>query len=184
MALRQIRIYGDPVLEKPCREVKEMTPRIKELIQDMLDTMYDAQGVGLAAPQVGVLRKIVVIDVGEGPIVMINPRLLESDGEQTGSEGCLSVPGKAGDVTRPNHVKAAALDENMQPFEVEGEELLARAICHELDHLEGVMYVTKVEGDLYEVSEEEAEETSEEENTEKEKTEKDPEKDKEKNTGK
>ena len=158
MALRQIRTLGDPVLEKTCREVKEMTPRLKELIQDMLETMYDAEGVGLAAPQVGVLRRIVVIDVGEGPIVLVNPALVEADGEQTGQEGCLSVPGKAGDVTRPDHVKVAALNENMEPFEVEGTELLARALCHELDHLEGIVYVTKVEGQLYDVKEEEDEE--------------------------
>ena len=161
MALRQIRVLGDPVLEKKCREVKEMTPRLRELIGDMLETMYAQEGVGLAAPQVGVLRRIVVIDVGEGPVVMINPVLVETDGEQSGSEGCLSVPGKAGNVTRPNHVKAAALNEDMEPFEIEGEELLARAICHELDHLDGVMYVTKVEGDLYDVEEEDEEEAEE-----------------------
>ena len=162
MALRQIRTLGDPVLEKPCREVKEMTPRLKELVQDMLDTMHDADGVGLAAPQVGVLRRIVVIDVGEGPIILVNPRLVEADGEQTGQEGCLSVPGKAGDVTRPNHVKVAACNENMEPVEVEGTELLARALCHELDHLEGIVYVTKVEGQLYDVKEEDEEESEEE----------------------
>ena len=165
MALRQIRTLGDPVLEKKCREVKEMTPRLRELIDDMLETMYDSQGVGLAAPQVGVLRQIVVIDVGDEdaqPLVLINPKIIEADGEQTGPEGCLSVPGKAGQVTRPNHVKVAALNENMEPFEAEGTELLARAICHELDHLQGVMYVDKVEGQLYDVSEEEEEETAEE----------------------
>lgn len=151
MALRQVRIMGDTVLEKKCKPVKEMTPRIKELIEDMLDTMYDAQGVGLAAPQVGILRQVVVIDIGEGPIVMINPEIIETEGSQTGSEGCLSLPGKAGTVTRPNYVKARALDENMEEFEIEGEELLARAICHELDHLEGIMYVSKVEGDLCDV---------------------------------
>ena len=165
MALRQIRTLGDPVLEKKCREVKEMTPRLRELIDDMLETMYDSQGVGLAAPQVGVLRQIVVIDVGDEdaqPLVLINPKIIEADGEQTGPEGCLSVPGKAGQVTRPNHVKVAALNENMEPFEAEGTELLARAICHELDHLQGVMYVDKVEGQLYDVSEEEEEEAEEE----------------------
>ena len=158
MALRQIRIMGDRVLEKPCREVKEMTPRMKELVQDMLDTMYEYDGVGLAAPQVGVLRRIVVIDVGEGPIVMVNPEILEQDGEQTGSEGCLSVPGKAGNVTRPNYVKVKAFDENMEEYELEGTELLARAICHELEHLEGILYVSKVEGELYDVEEEPGEE--------------------------
>ena len=151
MALREIKIQGDPVLNKECRPVEKMTPRLELLIEDMLDTMYDANGVGLAAPQVGVLRRIVVIDVGEGPIVMINPEILETSGEQTGSEGCLSVPGKAGTVTRPNYVKAKALNENMEEFIIEGEELLARAICHELDHLDGHMYTELVEGDLMDV---------------------------------
>ena len=151
MALREIRIQGDPVLNKVCRPVEQLTPRLQELIDDMLDTMYDAQGVGLAAPQVGVLRRIVVIDVGEGPIVMINPEILETSGEQTGPEGCLSVPGKAGDVTRPNYVKAKALNENMEEFIIEGEELLARAICHELDHLDGHIYTELVEGPLQDV---------------------------------
>lgn len=152
MALRTIRIMGDEVLTKKCREVKEITPRIADLIQDMLETMYDACGVGRAAPQVGVLRRIVVIDVGEGPIIMVNPRIVESDGEQTGDEGCLSLPGKAGQVTRPDYVKARAFDANMEPFEIEGEGLLARAICHELDHLDGHMYVEKVEGAIHDVT--------------------------------
>ena len=152
MALRTIRVEGDPVLNKVCREVTEVTPKIKTLISDMLETMYDASGVGLAAPQVGILRRIVVIDVGEGPIIMINPVILETSGEQTGDEGCLSVPGKAGCVTRPNYVKARFMDENMDEYEIEGEELLARAICHELDHLDGHLYVEKVEGPLHEVT--------------------------------
>ena len=152
MAIREIRIMGDEVLKKVCKEVKQMTPRTEELIDDMLETMYDANGVGLAAPQVGVLKRIVVIDIGEGPIVMINPVILETCGSQTGSEGCLSLPGKAGQVTRPNYVKAKALDENMEEYIIEGEELLARAICHELDHLEGHMYVEKVEGQLEDVN--------------------------------
>ena len=151
MALREIRVQGDPVLNKVCRPVEELTPRLQELIDDMLDTMYDAEGVGLAAPQVGVLRRIVVIDVGEGPIVMINPEILETSGEQTGPEGCLSVPGKAGEVTRPNYVKAKALNENMEEFIIEGEELLARAICHELDHLDGHIYTELVQGPLQDV---------------------------------
>ncbi len=155
MALRTIRIQGDPVLNKVCREVTEVTPKIKILIEDMLDTMYEACGVGLAAPQVGILKRIVVIDVGEGPLVMINPRIISSDGEQTGGEGCLSLPGKAGQVTRPNHVVARAFDEEMNEFEVEGTELLARAICHELDHLDGHLYTELVEGDIYDVSYEE-----------------------------
>ena len=152
MALRTIRLEGDPVLNKVCKEVKEVTPKIQTLIDDMLETMYDANGVGLAAPQVGILRRIVVIDVGEGPIVMINPTIIETSGEQTGDEGCLSVPGKAGEVTRPNYVKARFLDENMDEYEIEGEELLARAICHELDHLDGHLYVEKVKGSLHEVT--------------------------------
>jgi peptide deformylase len=161
MALRNIREIGDEILTKKCREVKEMTPRLRELIADMLDTMYDAEGVGLAAPQVGVLRQIVVIDVGEGPIILINPKIVEQDGEQEGNEGCLSVPGKAGVVVRPNHVVVEGLDENMQPVRIEGEELLARALCHELDHLQGVMYTTKVKGDLFDTAVEEEEETEE-----------------------
>ena len=154
MAIRNIRIMGDPILEKVCKEVKEVTPRIKELIEDMLETMYDANGVVLAAPQVGVLKRIVVIDVtGEDPIVLINPRILETSGEQTGGEGCLSLPGKSGTVTRPNYVKVKAYDREMKPFEIEGTELLARAFCHEIDHLDGHMYVEKVEGELTDVEE-------------------------------
>ena len=163
MALRNIRYEGDSVLYKTSKEVKEMTPRIKQLIEDMIDTMYEANGVGLAAPQVGVLRRIVVIDVGEGPTVFVNPRILEASGEQTGEEGYLSVPGKSGVVTRPNYVKAAALDENMQPFEIEGTELFARAMCHEFDHLDGHLYVEKVEGELHDVSYESDDEEDEEE---------------------
>ena len=155
MALRTIRIQGDPVLEKKCREITEMTPKIEVLIDDMLETMYDAMGVGLAAPQVGILKRLVVIDIGEGPIVMINPVIIETAGEQTGDEGCLSLPGKAGCVTRPNYVKARFLGEDMEEYEIEGEELLARAICHELDHLDGHMYTEKVEGPLHEVKYEE-----------------------------
>ena len=161
MALRQIRIMGDEKLEKVCRPVSAMTPRTKELIQDMKDTMYDANGVGLAAPQVGVLKRIVVIDVGEGPIVLINPEILEESGEQTGQEGCLSLPGQAGIVTRPNYVKVRAQNEDMETFELEGTELLARAICHECDHLDGIMYVRHVEGKLFDVEAEEEEEIEE-----------------------
>ena len=171
MALRTIREYGDDVLEKKCREVKEITPRVRELVEDMLDTMYEANGVGLAAPQVGVLKRIVVIDVspeGDQPIIMINPKILKTDGEQTGYEGCLSIPGKSGVVTRPNYVKARAFDLDMKEFEIEGEELLARAICHELDHLDGHMYVEKVEGDL--VDNEELMEKQEQENMKKDAT--------------
>lgn len=154
MAIRNIREMGDPVLEKVCKEVKEITPRTLELIDDMYDTLYEANGVGLAAPQVGVLKRIVVIDTtGDDPILLINPKLMETSGEQTGYEGCLSVPGKTGQVTRPNYVKVMAYDANMEPIEVEGTELLARAIMHELDHLDGHLYVEKVEGELQDAEE-------------------------------
>lgn len=155
MAIRTIREIGDEVLNKVCKEVTEMTPRIKILIEDMLETMYEADGVGLAAPQVGVLKRITVIDAGDGPIVLINPEIVDTSGEQTGQEGCLSVPGKSGVVTRPNYVKVMAYDENMQMREVEGTELLARALCHEIEHLDGHLYVEKVEGDLIDITDEE-----------------------------
>jgi peptide deformylase len=151
MALRQIRMAGDPVLEKTCREISEITPKIRELIDDMFETMYEANGVGLAGPQVGILKRIVTIDTGEGPLVMINPEIIESSGSQTGEEGCLSLPGKAGVVTRPDYVKARAFDEEMREYEIEGRDLLARAICHELDHLDGHMYTELVEGELHDV---------------------------------
>lgn len=149
MAIRKIREMGDPVLSKRCKEVTEITPRIQELIDDMYETLYEAEGVGLAASQVGILKRIVVIDVtGEDPVLLINPKILETSGEQEGYEGCLSVPGKSGMVKRPNYVKVLAYDENMNAFEFEGTELLARAICHELDHLDGHLYVEKAEGPL------------------------------------
>lgn len=158
MALRKLRYDGDPVLNKVAKEVKELTPRVKELIDDLLDTMYAENGVGLAAPQVGILKRICVIDIGEGPYVFINPEIIASSGEQTGDEGCLSLPGKTGVVTRPNYVKARALDRNMVPFEIEGIELFARAMCHEFDHLDGHLYTEKVEGGLKDVEYEEGEE--------------------------
>ena len=149
MALRTIRVQGDPILNKVCRPITEVTPKIRTLAEDMIETMYEANGVGLAAPQVGILKRIVVIDVtGEDPILLINPVILSTDGEQTGYEGCLSVPGKTGVVTRPNHVKVKAYNADMEEFTLEGEELLARAICHELDHLDGKLYVDCVEGEL------------------------------------
>ena len=151
MAIREIRTLGDEVLTKVCKPVTEMTARNLELIEDMIETMYEANGVGLAAPQVGMLKRIVVIDIGDGPIVMINPEILETSGSQTGDEGCLSYPGKAGVVTRPNYVKAKAFNENMEEYIIEGEELMARAICHELDHLDGHMYVELVEGPIRDV---------------------------------
>ena len=159
MAIRNIREIGEEVLTRKCREVTEMTPRIRELIEDMLETMYEANGVGLAAPQVGVLKRIVVIDTtGEDPHILINPRIVESSGEQTGQEGCLSVPGKSGQVTRPNYVKIKTLTPEMEEIEMEGEELLARAICHELDHLDGKLYVRLAQGGIHDVEPEEEDE--------------------------
>lgn len=152
MAIRNIRVIGDSILNKRAKEISEMTPKISTLIDDMLETMYDANGVGLAAPQVGILKRLIVIDVsqeGDSPIVLINPEIIETAGEQTGDEGCLSVPGKAGKVTRPNHVKVKGLNREMEEIEIEGDELLARALCHEIDHLNGVLYVEKVEGELH-----------------------------------
>lgn len=154
MAIRQVRIAGDPILEKVCKEVREITPRINELIDDMLDTMYEANGVGLAANQVGILKRIVVIDVspeGDNPYILINPKILNKEGEQTGYEGCLSLPGKTGTVCRPNYVKITYQDRELNQQELEGTDLLARAICHELDHLEGHMYMELVEGDVIDV---------------------------------
>lgn len=151
MALRTIRIMGDDLLYQKSREVKQMTPRIRTLIDDMLETLYDSQGVGLAAPQVGVLKQVVVIDVSEDgtePIILINPEITETSGEQTGYEGCLSVPGKSGIVTRANYCKVKAYNEDMEEIAVEGEGLLARALQHELDHLKGELYVSLVEGEL------------------------------------
>ncbi|MBQ1688955.1 MAG: peptide deformylase [Lachnospiraceae bacterium] len=152
MALRTIREIGDEILNKKSREIKEVTPRLQTLIEDMLETMYASYGVGLAAPQVGVLKRVVVIDVSASeepePIILINPVILETSGEQRGYEGCLSVPGKSGLVTRPNYVKVKAYDLDMQEFTIEGEELMARALCHEIEHLDGHLYVEHVEGDL------------------------------------
>ena len=159
MALRIIREIGDEVLTKTAKEVKEMTPRTSRLIADMLETMYEANGVGLAAPQVGILKRIVTIDVGDGPIVLVNPVITETGGHQIGPEGCLSVPGKHGIVARPNEVTVRALDEHMQEREIRGTELLARAICHECDHLDGKLYVDLVEGELVD---DDAEETEDE----------------------
>ncbi|MGN0152037.1 MAG: peptide deformylase [Wujia sp.] len=152
MAIRNIRVDGDDVLRKVCKPVEKMTARLQTLVDDMFDTMYEANGVGLAAPQVGILRRIVVIDVGEGEAyALINPEIVEADGEQEGDEGCLSLPGLVGTVKRPNHVICKALDENMMPITIEGEGLLARAICHELDHLDGILYKDKTEDGLYSV---------------------------------
>ncbi len=152
MAIRNIREDGDEVLRKKCKPVTKMTERLSALIDDMFETMYEANGVGLAAPQVGVLRRIVVIDTMEdNPLVLVNPEIIEEDGEQTGPEGCLSLPGLQGDVTRPQHVVCKALDRNMNEITVEGEDLLARAICHELDHLDGILYKDLAIDGLYKV---------------------------------
>lgn len=152
MAIRTVRVMGDRILTKKCRPIEQMTGKIQNLIDDMIETMYEENGVGLAAPQVGILKRLVVIDVGDGPIVLINPVITETSGEQTGDEGCLSVPGKAGQVTRPYVATVKALNENMEPIEITGEGLLARAICHECDHLDGILYVEYVEGELHDVS--------------------------------
>ena len=154
MALRKIREMGEEVLTKHCKEVTKMNLRTRLLIKDLFDTMYKAAGVGLAAPQVGILKSIAVIDVGDGPIVLINPEIIEQDGEQTGEEGCLSVPGKYGIVTRPNYVKVKTLTEDMEEMIIEGEELLARALCHEIEHLDGKLYVELAEDGLHDVENE------------------------------
>lgn len=143
MALRNIVTLGDEVLRKKCRPVGEVTERIQTLVDDMIETMHDANGVGLAAPQVGVMRRIFVVDIGEGPIVLINPEIIEMSGEQTGEEGCLSLPGKAGTVTRANYVKIKGLDREGNEQVYEGTELLARAFQHENDHLDGILYIDK-----------------------------------------
>ena len=148
MGIRTIRTEGDECLRKVCKPVKSVSLRTRILIEDMFDTMYEANGVGLAAPQVGIRKRLVVIDCGDDPIVLINPVVLETSGSQTGLEGCLSVPGKTGEVTRPNYAKVKALNENMEEIIVEGKELLARCLLHEIDHLDGIMYVDKVEGEL------------------------------------
>ena len=158
MALRTIRTIGDEILSKKCKDVKEMTPRLKELVEDMFETMYDAEGVGLAAPQVGGLKRIMIVDTGEDPVCLVNPIIVATDGEQTANEGCLSVPGKTGKVTRPNYVKILGFDKDMNPVEIEATELKARALIHEVEHLDGHLYVEKVEGRLMNVEEVEEEE--------------------------
>lgn len=144
MAIRNIRRIGDEVLRKKSKPVDKIDDRIKILIEDMIDTMYESEGVGLAAPQVGVLKRLVVIDVGDGPMVLINPEIVKTEGAYVDIEGCLSIPGESGEVERPEKVTVRAMDENGVVREIEGEELLARAFCHELDHLDGILYVDKV----------------------------------------
>ena len=152
MALRKILTEGDEQLLKHSRKVEKFDDRLHTLIDDMRETLENSGGVGLAAPQVGILKRVVVIDVGDGPIILINPEIIEKSGEQTGDEGCLSVPGMSGQVTRPDYVKVKALNEDMEEVVYEGEGLLARAFCHELDHLDGHMYTELVEGELHRVS--------------------------------
>lgn len=159
MGIREIRTVGDDCLRKVCKPVGILTPRLRVLIDDMFDTMYEACGVGLAAPQVGVLRRIAVVDIGDDdPLVLINPEVLETSGEQTGEEGCLSLPGKAALVSRPNYAKVKAYDENMKEFIVEGEGLKARALLHEIDHLDGHMYMEKAIGDIHDAKYDDEEE--------------------------
>ncbi len=156
MAIRKIRYIGDDILKKKCKPVKAITDSTKELIQDMFDTMYEANGVGLAAPQVGILRRICVIDIREGdPVVLINPEIVESSGEQTDEEGCLSIPGKVAEVTRANYVKVSSLDMDMNPVTYEGEGLLARAMQHEMDHLDGILYGERASEPYRDLEEEE-----------------------------
>lgn len=143
MAIRTIRISTDEVLRKKCKVVKEITPNLLTLLDDMADTMYDANGVGLAAPQVGILKRVVVIDIGEGLVELINPEILETSGSQIDDEGCLSVPGKYAPVDRPYYAKVKAMDRDGNEFIIEGEELMARALCHEIDHLDGILYIDK-----------------------------------------
>lgn len=143
MAIRQIVKEGDSVLTKKCREVTKFDERLATLIDDMIETLHLANGVGLAAPQVGVLRRVVIVDIGEGPIELVNPKIIAYSGEQESLEGCLSCPGEWGITRRPNYVKVKAQDRNGNEFTVEGKELLAKAFCHELDHLEGIIYKQK-----------------------------------------
>lgn len=155
MATRTIRIESDPILRKVSKEVTKFDESLAALLDDMAQTMYAADGVGLAAPQIGLLKRIFVIDVGEGLVEFINPQILLEDGEQFGEEGCLSVPKKYGPVRRPNRVRMRAQNRMGQWFEIEGEELMARAMLHENDHLDGKLFVDFVEGDLVNLSDEE-----------------------------
>ena len=159
MALRTIRTEGDSVLEKICRPVEKIDKRTKDLVGDMLETMYDACGVGLAAPQVGILKRIVVIDTGEEGecVTLVNPVITLKEGEQVGEEGCLSLPGKVAVVKRPDHVICEAFDEDMNPITVEGFGLFARALCHETDHLDGILYPDVAEEPARDITMEEVE---------------------------
>ena len=143
MAIRTIRTYGDDILRKKSRVVDEINPRVLLLIKDMKETMYHSKGVGLAAPQVGILKRIAVIDVGNGPLTIINPEIVEMQGSHITNEGCLSIPGTQKNVDRPEKVRVKAMNEDGEKIEIEGEGLLARALCHEIDHLDGVLFIDK-----------------------------------------
>ena len=145
MGLRKILTDKDPALHKVCRPVTNFDKRLHKLLDDMVETLVDSGGVGLAAPQVGILRRVVVVDTGEGIVELVNPTLIETDGEQVGPEGCLSVPGKYGLVKRPYYAKVRAQNRNGDWFEAEGEELIGRCFCHELDHLDGIIYTEVME---------------------------------------
>lgn len=145
MAIKNIRLSDDEILRKKSKAVEEINDRVIEILEDMADTMYSENGVGLAAPQIGILRRIVIIDIGEGLIELINPVIVETRGEQFGEEGCLSIPGRIGYVTRPNYCKVEALNRYGENITVDGEGLLARALCHEIDHLNGELYIDKEE---------------------------------------
>ena len=158
MAIRKIREVGDPLLRKKSRPFDVVDEKAKQLLEDLYDTLkVTPDGVGLAAPQVGVRKRIAVVDVGEGPVVLINPEVVYSEGEQTGNEGCLSVPGKCGQVTRPMKVRVKTRNLDFEWEEIEGEELFARAMLHEMDHLDGILYIDKVEGELMDVEQPEEE---------------------------
>lgn len=144
MALRQIRKLGDEILRKKCRKVDKIDNRIITLLNDMLETMYHEDGVGLAAPQVGILKRLIVVDVGDGPIKLINPEITKSSGSQIAAEGCLSIVGASGNVKRPNKIEVKALDESGSEIKITAEGLLARAICHETDHLDGILFIDKI----------------------------------------
>lgn len=164
MALRNIVKDGDPILTKVCRPVEKFDHKLEVLLDDMYETMQDADGVGIAGPQVGMMRRLCVIDVGEGRLDLVNPEIIETSGTQDGVEGCLSFPGEYGMVERPNHVKVRAQNKNGEWYEVEGEKLLARALCHEIDHLDGICFVKRASRMIDPEELRRADESEEEEN--------------------
>ena len=166
MALRKMVYIEDELLRKKSRPVEKFDEKLHKLLDDMAETMYHTNGVGLAAPQVGILKRVVVVDIGDGLIEMINPEIIHSEGEQTGPEGCLSVPGRSGVVTRPNVVTVSYQDRNGDEYEATAEGFLARAFCHEIDHLDGVVYVDKMEREIFPGDEEYGSDDEEEEDGE------------------